>query len=275
MKTVVVNKAGRKFADLTDRLEALAGVAAPLVEAVTEMALPDTVVITTKKVGKWQSDGIRRDRQQIKADIEELNPTPFSRRCATLACHQAYRSARTTWRMVGAQTVMVQGRPEIVVLPRALAEAGRLTDESVLLKVVAHELTHVAQCHRDSGEGFRMLGCRFPQERGIAELDYGFLHEGHAYWADAQITTKILGAPVVTAEISPHATRRYLDLARSAARASSVRYFDRARDSAALVIDAHGLDAFNEVWGRRDLVPLRAEASTADAWSRRLQSEFA
>ncbi|MER6190301.1 hypothetical protein [Streptomyces cyaneofuscatus] len=54
-----------------------------------------------------------------------------------------------------------------------------------------------------------------------------------------------------------------------------MRYVDRARDSAALVIDAHGLDAFNQVWGRRDLVPLRAETSTADAWPRRLQSAFA
>lgn len=275
MKTVVVNKSGRRARELAQRLEELAGVAAPLVEAVTDLELPNTVVITTTKVRKWLSDGTRRDARQIRADVRELRPTLVSRLTAKAARHEAYVSCRATWRMFGAQTVMVEGRPEIVVLPQALQEAGRLTDESVLLKVVAHELTHVAQCHRDNGEGFHMLGTRFSQELGITDLDYSFLYEGHAYWSDAQITSKVLGAPVPIAEISPHATLRYLDLAQSPQRASSVRYVERARDSVAAVIDEHGLDAFNRVWGRRDLVPLRTETSTADAWPQRLRNAFA
>ncbi|MET9661551.1 hypothetical protein [Streptomyces sp. NPDC006510] len=55
-----------------------------------------------------------------------------------------------------------------------------------------------------------------------------FLLEGHAYWADQQITTKLLGEPVPTGGISPHATLRYRALAETHQRAKTLKYLNAA-----------------------------------------------
>ena len=181
-------------------------------------------------------------------------------------------SRRAVWPTIGAQVVEFrQGQPELVVLAQAVREAGRLHDEAVLCKIVAHELTHLAQWAADDGAAWRLMRTLYPAERGIADRNYSFLAEGHAYWADREVTTKLLGAPVPIGEISPHATLRYRALAETAQRAKTLAYFNKATDSVARIIDTEGLNTFNRVWTTPELVPLQAETSTPELWQRRFR----
>lgn len=270
METRIVHQAGIRLGTLPQRIGAVMEQAAPLVEEVTGLRLPDTLVIRTMTWRKWRRAHNRYARRALRAEVHELRPPVSSIRRAALEAKATRSLLRTSWVGVSAQVVDFRGRPEIVVLPQALREAGRLDDDTVLLQVLTHELTHVAQWESDEGTAWCLMNTRFPAERGITGLDYTFLLEGHAYWVDAQVTTKILGAPAPISDINPHGTLRYRDLAESPERAVRLRHFETARDSVATFIGTHGLDRFNEVWKNRELVPLRSETSTADTWMQRL-----
>ncbi|MDV9188544.1 hypothetical protein R6L23_10000 [Streptomyces sp. SR27] len=271
MRTLLVHHdAGRRFDGLADRLDAVMKRTAPLVEMVTGLALPDTVVIRTMTVRKWLSAHRRNDRALLLAEDRELQPSPSDRRTAKSGAKVRRRSRRIMWPGIGAQVVdFDRGRPEMVVLPQALREAGRLDDEPVLQKIVAHEMTHLAHFALGAGSPWDLMTTRYAGLRGVGDRDFSFLVEGHAYWTDQQITTKLLGAPVPTAEISPHATLRYRALAATPQRNATLAYFTRAASAVGTIIDAQGLDVFNGVWSDPELVPLRSETDTPDLWIRR------
>ncbi|KPI22947.1 hypothetical protein OV320_0995 [Actinobacteria bacterium OV320] len=270
MNITVHHDAGRRFDDLAQRVEAVAAETAPLVEAVTGLALPDTVVIRTMSPRAWLKAHQRRSARLLRAEARELRAPRRRRRQAKVQHYTQCNSRHRLWPLIGAQVVdFRQGQFELVILPQSMYEAGRLNDQAVLTKAICHELTHVAQHATDNGAMWRLQDSYYPELRGIADRDYGFLVEGHAYWADRQITTKLLGAPVSLREISPHATHRYRALAENADRAETLEYFTRAVDSVEEIVTTHGLDAFNGVWHRPDLVPTRDEASTPIGWMQR------
>ncbi|MEW1629753.1 hypothetical protein AB0387_20505 [Streptomyces sp. NPDC089173] len=270
MDTRIVHQAGKRFDELPERIAALVAQAAPVVEEVTQLPLPDDLVIRTMTWRKWRRANSRHNRRALRAEAHELHPSLPSIARATGEMKAARAAMRTEWVGIGAQTVDFRGQPEILVLPQALREAGRLNDERSLLKVFAHELTHVAQWKRTGDAAWCLAHTRFPAERDITDRDYFFLFEGHAYWTDERVTTKVLGAPVPIAEISPHSTLRYRALAESPGRAAALRHVETARDSVSAAISALGLDRFNEVWEDRALVSLSSETSTTDAWPQRL-----
>ncbi|WP_274036438.1 hypothetical protein [Streptomyces sp. MMBL 11-1] len=275
MKTHIVHQAGSRFDELAQRIETLVAKAAPLVEEVTQLRLPDALVIRTMTWRKRRRVMSRHARQVLRAEAYELRPPLSSIRAAKGDMRAARAAMRTHWMGMGAETVDLRGRAEILLLPQALREAGRLHDDDSLLQVFAHELTHVAQWKYAGEDAWRRALTLFPAERGITDRDYSFLFEGHAYWTDAQVTAKILGAPVPIAEISPHSTLRYRAMAEAPEAEAAVRHIRTARDSVSAAISAHGLDLINDALRDPKLVPLRSETSTPEAWSARLTDKRA
>ncbi|MDR6980073.1 hypothetical protein J2X68_006811 [Streptomyces sp. 3330] len=272
MNITVHHDAGRRFDDLALQLEAVAAETAPLVEAVTGLTLPDTVVIRTMSPRAWLKAHRRRGARLLRAEARELRPARGLRRAAKVEHHVHCNSRRRVWPMIGAQVVDFRpGQLELVILPQAMWEAGRLTDQDVLTKVIGHELTHIAQHATDHGAMWQLQESFHRELRGVADRDYTFLVEGHAYWADRQITTKLLGHPVSLDKISPHATLRYRALAETPQRADTLKYFATAADSVEKIVTTHGLEAFNQVWHRPDLVPTRDEATTPTGWIHRFR----
>ncbi|MGW0924946.1 zinc-dependent metalloprotease [Streptomyces sp. NPDC002755] len=272
MHITVHHDAGRRFNNLAQRVEAVAAETAPLVEAVTGLVLPDTVVIRTMSPRAWLKAHQRRSAQLLRAEARELHAPRRRKRQAKVQHYLQCNARHRAWRLIGAQVVDFHpGQIELVILPQSMHEAGRLNNPAVLTKVICHELTHVAQHATDNGAMWRLQDSYYPELRGTADRDYAFLVEGHAYWADRQITTKLLGAPVSLKDISPHATHRYKDLAENPHRAETLEYFTKAVDSVEEIVTTHGLDAFNQVWHRPDLVPTRDEASTPIGWIRRFR----
>lgn len=160
MKTRIVHQAGSRFGELPQRIGAVVQQAAPLVEEVTGLRLPDTLVIRTMTWRQWRRAHSRYARRALRAEVHELRPPVSSIRRAALEARATRALLRTTWVGVGAQVVDFRGRPEIVVLPQALREAGRLNDDTVLLQVLAHELTYVAQWESDEGTAWCLMNTR-------------------------------------------------------------------------------------------------------------------
>ena len=270
----VRNEAGPRFDPLGQRLDALAVETLPLVEAVTRLPLPDPVVIRTMTVREWMREHRRSEKRRLQAESEELDVPLRVVRHAALQSGGRRKARRRFWPTMGGQAVLFQpGRPELVFLPEALRNGGRLDDTAYLYKALGHEMTHLAQYAASDGAIWAAQETFYPDQRGVADRDFGFLLEGHAYWADQRITAKILGAPVSTDEASPHATRRYRKLFASPHRHAAVDQFRRAADTVGQIIDSYGLHAFNQVWDHPDLVPTRAESSDdGAAWQARFST---
>ncbi|WP_217570668.1 zinc-dependent metalloprotease [Streptomyces sp. GbtcB7] len=274
MPSVVVrNEAGRRFDPLADRLKAIADETLPLVESITGLPLPDSVVIRLMRPRAWRKSHVRRLKRQLGTEATELSAPWADMRTAYATIKANGKTLRQQWPLIAAHSAsLVPGKPEIVVLPKSLREGGYLQDEPFLYKTVAHEATHLTQYTTTKGRIWEAQDTLFPHLRGTADRDYKFLLEGHAYWADHQVTTKILGAPVVTNEFSPHASPRFRALQGSVPGLGTRDFFDRARGSVGDIIAEHGLDIFNQVWASPDLVPTTEETDDPAAWTARFAS---
>ncbi|MFD5454120.1 hypothetical protein [Streptomyces olivaceus] len=271
MNLVVRREAGSEFGDLGHRLAAICAETAPLVEQVTDLSLPDQMVIRTMTVPDWQQAHRQRTAQRLFAEFEELRPTNDERHQAGERRKGLLKFQRKFWPTMPAESVeFVPGCPELVILPEALRHAGWLDDNPALYKICAHGLTRLAQYAASSGQVWRVPNTYLPQLRGIQGRDFGALVEGHAYWADQQITSALFGSPVSTDEPSACASVRYRALHASALWMAGVAGQRTATATVAQLIHLEGLGSFNRVWKDLTLAPLVSD-TTVDAWHKRFQ----
>lgn len=273
MQCVMHQEAGRAFGALEEHLEAIAIEVAPLVESVTGLPLPDPVIIRTMTVRRWKSANWRAAKRRFHTEAQQLQTAGIAvrqLRVAAVQLRNARKFRRHNWPQVLAQAVAFEpGHPEVVIMPEALRHAGRLEDTPVLYKALGHELTHLAQYAASKGAVWAAQDSFFPGLRGIEDRDYHFLVEGHAYWADQQITSKVFGKSVSTDEVSPEASARYRQLVATPEIRALREHLRRAAENVAEIIDTNGLNAFNRVWNCPDLVPLRSEVDAPELWRRR------
>ncbi|MFE6484938.1 hypothetical protein ACFVGN_18645 [Streptomyces sp. NPDC057757] len=275
MKITVRHEADRTFDSLVPRLEAIAAATAPLVDAVTGLALPDDVVIRTMTVDNWVRAHQKRFGQQLHEEVQQLGVPRRSTLLPQIKRKAAITGMRTLWPLMMGQAVdFTAEHPEVVILPEALKHAGELDNAPLLHKLVAHETTHLAQYAASDGEVWAMQETAFPKRWGTADRAYGALMEGHAYWADREITTKIFGEPVATGEISPLASEQYRKLIARPAIKRVNGAFLQGTAEVTQIIDELGLYAFNCVWTRPDLVPLKPEIGNPGLWPRRFAISY-
>ncbi|WP_329331191.1 hypothetical protein OG866_00135 [Streptomyces sp. NBC_00663] len=272
MSSVVLrNEADARFDGLAARLERIAHEVASVVELCTGLPLPDQVCIRTMTVPAWMRTHRDSAEQQFHAEAAQLSPSRTGMREARELRQTRLREVRLLWPTVGGQAVKWEpGQPDVVVLPAALTQAGRLHDDPFLYKVLAHEMTRIAQYAASSGTLWAAQRTFFPHLRGVRGWDYPFLAEGHAHEADQRITTKLLGHPVPANTPSPYATVRYRNLWANPQRQALATHHLNGAEAVARIINTQGLDAFNRVWTTPALAPLCAEThGEPAAWQAR------
>ncbi|MFJ4700652.1 hypothetical protein ACIP5N_21260 [Streptomyces sp. NPDC088768] len=243
---------------------------APLVEEVTGLTRPDTVVIETVLWTDWIEQMRRVDRDRYHADTAELQPDWANKAAARITIFNASR-ARKSRSNIPAQTIPLgTARSKILLMPEVLREAGRLDDDQYLHCAIAHELVHAFQY--TAADDLADLGATAYQDlRGVADRDYMFLVEGHAYWADRQIARTLYGAPLADGP-GPGATKEFVALTKTARYSDSKADKERAITSVGDIIDRLGATAFNQIWTRPDLVPLQSETDEPDLWAKRVEA---
>ncbi|WP_181801452.1 hypothetical protein [Streptomyces shenzhenensis] len=269
MPSVVVrNETRRRYNALAARIEAIADETLPLVESVTGLPLPDPVTFRLVSRRAWLRAHLKHAERQIRTEARELKVTRVEKTRAMVAALDKGKARAREWILIGAQCVeFTPGQPEVVIMPQALWEGGRLNDERFLYRTLAHEPTHLAQYAASQGQVWADQDTYFPHLRGTAEHDYDFLVEGHAYWADQVITTKLLGEPEPTAGAIPQAGSLKFRAMNEAAQSQASRgRVKEACESVGQIIDEYGLDTFNRVWATTELVPLKSETKTPELW---------
>ncbi|MEU1296071.1 hypothetical protein ABZ439_26980 [Streptomyces sp. NPDC005840] len=269
MPHIIHQEAGSAYDSLGERLDRIAAETAPLVRNVTQLDLPEPVVIRTMKVPHWKKAHRRASKDQLKRESREIGASSQSE--AKRIRRQRLFSMRILWpTMLGQAVELEPGKPELLILPEALQLAGRLGDDPVLYKILAHEMTHLAQYCASGGAVWAAQDTLYPSLRGTEERDYSFLLEGHAYWADRQVTAKLFGKPVSTDEPSPDASSLYLKMFKSPLRSEAVERDRRSLDSVTSILEATGAATFNRVWTDPDLTPLKSETSKPELWEQRM-----
>ncbi|MEV8605601.1 hypothetical protein AB0465_37700 [Streptomyces griseoviridis] len=125
-----------------------------------------------------------------------------------------------------------------------------MTDAQV--ELVARQLTHLVlhTCHTTL----------WRQSVSVYQQDYApgrdlyFLTDGYASWAASQVTRTITEVQTPRGPDRPHP-----------------RYHQRARDAVTRIVEAHGVEVFNQVWEQPALYPTHQETETAEggnAWIR-------
>ncbi|MER6629018.1 hypothetical protein ABT301_12345 [Streptomyces sp. NPDC000987] len=260
-------QAGRAFDDLGSRLRVIAEEAAPVVESVTALPLPEPIVIRTMTTRAWKRAHGRRARRLVMAEWRELDPRGDDARAASFAVKQERVWRRQNWPVIAAQTVDFEsGQPEIVILAESLRHQDRLDASDALTKVIAHELTHLAQYQAGGGAVWQASKSYFKRLRGTADRNYNFLLEGHAYWTDGEVTTKLLGSKVELSR-APGASDivdKALETAKPVLKGNRV-----SEEAVADVIAVCGIDIFNQIWTNPDLIPTHEDTKSPDAWARR------
>ncbi|MFE0179766.1 hypothetical protein [Streptomyces olivaceus] len=271
MKCVVHHEAGAEFVNFGKELAAVTAKVAPLVEQVTELTLPDTLVIRLMTVPDWTQAHRRKSERLLTRELEEFRPSSDERAQAAQKLKRHLQFRDIFWpTMLGEAEAFEPGCPELVIVPESLRQAGRLDDGPSLYKICSHEMTHLAQYKASGGAVWTVPETFFPHRRGIQGRDFASLVEGHAYWADQQITSQLFGAPVSTDEPAPYASPRYRELHASPLRMAGVERQRLATATVAQLIRQEGLLFFNRVWTDFSLVPMATD-TTPDLWRQRFQ----
>ncbi len=271
MKCIVRQEVGLRFAKWGEQLEAIASETAPIVTAVTGLTLPDPVVIHTMTLRDWKKAHNRSSKRRMRAERTRLNPSVGDRLKGAGRRRASLMFMGTFWPLMMGESVEFEpGCPELVVVPEALELSGRIDDLPVLHKVLGHEMTHLAQHRASDGAVWAAQESFFPKLAGTADRDYKFLMEGHAYWADQQITAQIFGEPVSTDEVSASASDRYRKLYDHPLRKPLMEMQRRATSHVTQLIEKEGISFFNRVWSDPRRVPMKSDTS-AELWYQRLQ----
>ncbi|MEV6483348.1 hypothetical protein [Streptomyces sp. NPDC051576] len=166
---------------------------APAVNEITGLPLPPEVRFRLVTPKAWRDEARQSQHRILARDIADLELTPqeiggIRRRLKAMGFVPVL-----VWPLVLASTQETEdGHDETIIAPRALHHGGLLADEAALHQLLIHELVHQMQT---GARGGAVWATFFPQKRGIATPGVPTVLEGHAAWADQQVTTRLLGAP--------------------------------------------------------------------------------
>jgi hypothetical protein len=238
--------------------------------------MPDDLTIRLLKRGAWLKLRRREEKKFLAGEIKELEVGPQAAMEAYRKFKERQRKRSARHDMIGAQTFQDRyGRPHVLLLPENMDKAGQLVGDDHLCKTLGHELVHGAQHEASKGWLVTAQDSFFPHLRRTMNLHWHFLTEGHAIWADRQITTRLLGYEVPLGPNEPHASPQYLEALRQVKgrEESKQMYLDGAR-AISDIVQTHGLESFNRLWSDRDLLllPTFHQAENPSQWCERFST---
>ncbi|MFI1416320.1 zinc-dependent metalloprotease [Streptomyces sp. NPDC020707] len=175
------------------------------------------------------------------------------------------------WPLVLGSTHEAQdGQCETIITPKTWRHAGVLADDPALHQVVAHELVHHVQANARTGAAWTS---HFPDKHGVRISRDGLSYavEGHADWADRQVTTRLFGTPASHRTAQKSWRYRIHDNPVIRRLGPSREAYEQGGALIERAVELLGPPAVNQVWEDISLLPTQAEIADADAWAHRLR----
>jgi len=261
----------RRHPELADRLSTILHTVAPLAQETTGLPLPPEVRYRLLTPKDWRKASIQDKERILTQDLRDLELAPEEGAAVSLHLKAARAFLTLVWPLVCGEThVAADGQSETIIAPRALHHTGLLAAEQCLTQLIAHELTHHLQIAAHSGT---VWDTYFPGKRGItAGSSISTVLEGHARWADQQVTARLFGAPVAFETQARRSWRARLTASLPGIRKAgpSRAAYEQGARLIRHAVDAHGSDLVNRVWKDTSLLPTGEEIAAPDTWVQRI-----
>ncbi|NBM14924.1 zinc-dependent metalloprotease [Streptomyces sp. GC420] len=268
MTTINVRDETGRNSQLAEDMSVFLTKAAPYVEQITGLALPHTVTVRLLTVPDLAKDFSAFIRRQVERDTTDAELTARERKKVAALPIDAGRAARTLW-AVDASVLVANtvGWPSTLVVPKALAHQGLLSDPDGLCELLVRVLTEQAQV--EACRGVLVPGGAWPPVRED-QSPVVQLSTGHACWAGRRTTPLVLGKPVSDRQRRPSWTyRRQAALVFLRERGQRGRRLLRSTAFVEQAMDSIGSEGFNRLWTMHELVPTLDELRHPDQWLRR------
>ncbi|MET7695675.1 zinc-dependent metalloprotease [Streptomyces sp. NPDC005483] len=263
----------QRHPDLAEQIDRILHRVAPTVTEITDLPLTQEVRFRLLTPKAWRDETRKSQHRTLSRDIADLELTS-----------QEIDAVRTGLRIMGFVPVLVwplvlgstltadDGRSETIVAPQALHHGGLLVNEPALHQVVAHELVHQAQADAHGGAVWTTF---FPQKRGITAGGASAVLEGHADWADHQVTARLFGTPADHRQ-SPKSWRHRTHNALPGIRrlGPSRAAYEQGARLIGRAVAAGGTDLVNRIWKDAAFLPTEEEIADPDAWVRRIERGY-
>ncbi|MEH0415917.1 zinc-dependent metalloprotease [Streptomyces sp. B21-083] len=263
----------RRHPDLAEQIDRILHRVAPTVEETTNLPFPQEVRFRLLTPKAWRAETHRSRHRILARDIADLKLTPQDIDAIRVVLRITSFVPALVWPLVLGSTLETDdGSRETIIAPRALHHGGLLVDEPALHQLVAHELVHQIQADGQSGAVWTTY---FPQKRGINGRGASTVIEGHANWADHQVTARLFGSPA-DARHSPKSWRYRAHMA-----IPGIQRLGPSRaayEQGSLLIEravaAGGTDLVNQIWKDPVFLPTEEETADPDAWVRRIEQGY-
>ncbi|MFD9441823.1 zinc-dependent metalloprotease [Streptomyces sp. NPDC060006] len=259
-------------AGLRDRILGILDTVAPHVAQTTGLPLPAEIRYRLLTPNRWRTEHRHITRRVLDRDITDLKLTPQEISRTRKRVRTAGLIPVLTWPFTPTDTHQAaDGQHETILTPTAWRHAGLLVDEPALHQVVTHALVHHLQAEARNSTVWKTF---FPDKRGMSDVPHrspAFVLEGHAHWADQQITRRLFGTPADHRH-APKSWRYRLHHSLPAIHrlGPSRAAYEKGTALIARAVEAHGTHVVNRVWKDISLLPTAEEIADPDVWVRRL-----
>ncbi|WP_328937438.1 zinc-dependent metalloprotease [Streptomyces tauricus] len=265
----------RRHAELRDRIREILHTVAPHAADTTGLPLPAQVRYRLLTPKAWREETRLNTQHILARDIADLDLTPPEIKATRAVIKVAGVGPTLVWPLVlGSTQRAADGQRETIITPKALRHAGLLADDPALHQMVAHELVHHLQAEARSGAVWKTF---FPGKRDLGNIpreSFTLVLEGHATWADRQVTRHLFGTP------ADHRLARKswrYQLHRSIPGIHHLGPDPEAYERGAALIErlmeSHGTHGINRIWKDASLLPTTKEIADPDAWGHRLNQD--
>ncbi|WP_247706732.1 zinc-dependent metalloprotease [Streptomyces liliiviolaceus] len=266
----VLDETGRNT-NLRDRIREVLERVAPHVAETTGLPLPAQARYRLLPPKAWREEFRLNAHRILARDIAELDPTPAEIDATRVVLKGAGAAAVLVWPLVlGSTHKAADGQHETVIAPTTWRHAGLLADDPAIHQVVAHELVHHLQAKARAGEVWKTF---FPARRGLENIprdSFTYVLEGHATWADQQVTGRLFGTPADHRQARKSWRYRLHDNPVIRRLGPSREAYEQGAALIARAVQAHGTHSVNRIWKDVSLLPTAEELADPAAWARRL-----
>lgn len=273
----VRNEADHTADDLAAQVETIAAQVVPVLEETTKLTVGPRPVIRILQPDAWVSALMEDYERGCQRDIADLDLSQQDIDSLPARAKAREEDLRLVWPLVMGTTIEAADRtPQVLLVPESLQHNG--FQEPELMKVVAHELTHVAQHVAGDGIAFLAQQTTFPAKRGFEGVMAAHFLTGHARWTDLLVTTELLGREVSvdtgrqseqSVQLRQQMNRRYQTDPKKHPGLPRAAYLQGAH-WVRTVIGEVGPHAFNRAWKDPHLMPTLVELHEPDAWVKRI-----
>ncbi|MEW2570204.1 zinc-dependent metalloprotease [Streptomyces sp. NPDC047070] len=256
---------------LRDRILEVLDKVAPHVAETTGLPLPAHARYRLLTPKAWRKE-VRLNAQRILVrDMAELDLTPAEIDRTRTALKIAGFFPVLIWPLVLARTQQAaDAQRETIMAPKTWRHAGLLAHDPALHQVVAHELVHHLQDEARAGEVWKTY---FPAKRELGKIpraSFTYVLEGHATWADRQVTGRLFGTPADHRQAQKSWRYRLHDNRVIRRLGPSREAYEQGAALIARAVEVHGTHSVNRIWKDIHLLPTAEELTDPDAWARRL-----